>query len=435
MLRNDKRLIERAEQVVPGGVYGHMSTYLMPDGVPQYYTKSKGTYLWDADGNKYFDCLSAYGPNLLGYGNAQVQDAIRNQLEHCDTMSGPSPLMVDLAEAMVDMIDHANWAMFCKNGTDATSIATTIARAKTGRSKIVVGRGIYHGCLPWSTPSMEGVQPADRMNLIYFDVTDMDSFTDAVRQAGDDLAGVIVTPYRHEVFGDQHFFPQEMAQLIRKSCDEKEAVLILDEVRTGFRLSVGSAWSEHGVQPDISCWGKMLGNGQPISAVLGTDEVKQAASSIYVTGSFWFSAVPMAAAIETLRQVREGSYFKQIMAYGRRLRAGLEDRARAFGFELSQTGPVTMPQILFREDPDFRIAYRFCQLLAQNGVLFSPYHNMFMNAGMTDEAIDGVLETSEKVFAELKDTRGNIPAIPDRVTEKLNKRKPLLGLGQKQKLA
>eukprot|EP00581_Thalassiosira_minuscula_P036520 CAMPEP_0184455454 /NCGR_PEP_ID=MMETSP0740-20130409/23496_1 /TAXON_ID=385413 /ORGANISM="Thalassiosira miniscula, Strain CCMP1093" /LENGTH=129 /DNA_ID=CAMNT_0026827305 /DNA_START=108 /DNA_END=494 /DNA_ORIENTATION=+ len=124
----DLDLKRRAQQVLPNGVYGHESTLLLPETYPQFFSKAEGAYLWDADGNKYLDFMCAYGPNLLGYADPRVNEVAIAQLAKGDAMTGPSPAMVELAETMTDMVSHADWAMFCKNGTDATTMAKTIAR-------------------------------------------------------------------------------------------------------------------------------------------------------------------------------------------------------------------------------------------------------------------------------------------------------------------
>ncbi|MGR3486718.1 aminotransferase class III-fold pyridoxal phosphate-dependent enzyme, partial [Pseudooceanicola nanhaiensis] len=184
----DRALRDRAAQVIPGGMYGHQSTVLMPEGFPQFFTRSDGTRITDADGNTYIDFMCAYGPNLLGYQHPRVMAAIERQQALSDTSTGPSPLIVDLAEALVGMISHADWAMFCKNGSDATTMALMTARAYRGKRKVLVATGAYHGSLPWSTPRPGGVVAEDRAHLIYYTYNDPQALADAVKQAGDDLA-------------------------------------------------------------------------------------------------------------------------------------------------------------------------------------------------------------------------------------------------------
>ena len=408
--RKNSELLERARKVIPGGMYGHESTALLPGEFPQFFSRAKGTRLWDADGNEYIDYLSAFGPNLFGYGNPDIEAAARRQSELGDTMTGPSHVMVDLAETLVSMISHADWAMFCKNGSDATSMAMTTARAYSGRNKILVAVGAYHGSQPWCVPNRTGVLDDDRRQVVTYEYNNVESLEQAVRAADGDVAGIFATPFRHEVFADQSLPSAEFAQAARKICNDIDAALIVDDVRAGFRLARDCSWSILGVEPDISCWGKAIANGHPISAMVGAQRFYAAARSIFATGSFWFSGVPMAAAVRTLQMIRESDYLEKTVALGDKLRAGLDEQATGFGFSLRQTGPSQMPQILFYDDPDMRFGYAWATNALKHGVYFHPYHNMFMNAAMTEEDIALTLKATEKAFAELKADRTRIPA-------------------------
>lgn len=404
----DQALQERARAVIPNGMWGHQSIALMPESAPQFFTRAEGTRLWDADGNEYLDFMCAYGPNLLGYGQKDVQAAVLRQMELGDTMTGPGAVAVELAEALTGMITHADWAIFCKSGAEATSMALVTARAHRGRRKILLAKGAYHGAHPWNTPRPAGTVAEDRAHLIYFDYNDLDSFEAAVKQAGDDFAGVFASPFRHDTFTDQTLPDAEYAAGVRRVCDERDALLIVDEVRAGFRLSRDLSWSEIGVEPDISCWGKVLGNGQPISCMLGNDKARKAAGSIFVTGSFWFSAVPMAAALETLRLIRETDYLERIREIGTMFRQRLVQQAAEYGFGLRHTGPVTMPMVLFEDDPDYRLGYRFSDTAMRNGAWLSPYHNMFINAAMTPQDIERALEITGIAFDDLRRNRASV---------------------------
>ncbi|MGR3373444.1 MAG: aminotransferase class III-fold pyridoxal phosphate-dependent enzyme [Pseudooceanicola nanhaiensis] len=404
----DRALRDRAAQVIPGGMYGHQSTVLMPEGFPQFFTRSDGTRITDADGNTYIDFMCAYGPNLLGYQHPRVMAAIERQQALSDTSTGPSPLIVDLAEALVGMISHADWAMFCKNGSDATTMALMTARAYRGKRKVLVATGAYHGSLPWSTPRPGGVVAEDRAHLIYYTYNDPQALADAVKQAGDDLAGIFATPFRHDTFHDQTLPDAEYARAARQLADEHDALLVVDDVRAGFRLSRDCSWETIGVRPDLSAWGKVLGNGQPISALLGNDRAREAAANIFVTGSYWFSAVPMAAALETLRIVRETDYLEHMQIIGELFRSALTGQATGYGFTLRHTGPETLPMVLFEEDPDFRLGYAFCAAAMKRGVYLSPYHNMFINAAMTEADIAETLEATGAAFEEIKQNRDTL---------------------------
>jgi glutamate-1-semialdehyde 2,1-aminomutase len=407
----DRELRARAEAVIPGGMYGHQSVGLLPDDYPQFFEKGEGAHIWDADGRRYLDFMCAYGPNLFGYANPEIDAAYVRQLGIGDTLTGPSPLMVELAEAMVGMVSHADWAMFVKNGTDATSMAVVIARAHTKRKTIVRAKGAYHGAATWCVNRPAGTVPSDQAHQIFCDYNDVASLEAAVAEAGDDLAAIFAAPFKHDAFIDQAEPTLAYARKAREICDRTGALLIVDDVRAGLRLARDCSWSRIGVQPDLSTWGKCIANGHPISALLGSDKARKAASAIYMTGSFWYQAAPMAAALETLRLVRETDYLERITALGERLRDGLSERAKAAGFGLRQTGPVTLPLFLFDDDPDLRKGFCFSSEMLARGVYVHPWHNMFMCAAMTEADIGGALDAAEGALAVLKKQAGGLAPV------------------------
>lgn len=398
----DRALRERAAAVIPGGMYGHQAVGLLPDDYPQFFERGEGAHIWDADGNRYLDFMCAYGPSLFGYAHPEIDAAFVRQLERGDTLTGPTGLMVELAEALVGMVGHADWAIFCKNGTDATTMALTTARAHTKRRTVVRAKGAYHGALPWCTPRPAGVIETDRAHQILYDYNDVGSLEAAVAQAGDDLAAVFAAPFKHDAFIDQAEPDPAYARRARELCDATGALLIVDEVRAGFRLSRDCSWSRLGVQPDLSTWGKCLANGHPLSAMLGNDKARKAAASIYVTGSFWYQAATMAAGLETLRLIRETDYLERITELGATLRRGLAERAAAAGFGFRQTGPAVMPLFLFDDDPDLRKGFCFASEMLARGVYVHPWHNMFLCAAMTSDDIAAALDAAEGAFAALK---------------------------------
>jgi len=398
----DRELRERAAAVIPGGMYGHQAVGLLPDDYPQFFQKGEGAHIWDADGQRYLDFMCAYGPNLFGYANPQVDAAYVRQLGLGDTLTGPTALMVEMAEAMVGMVSHAAWAMFCKNGTDATSMALTVARAHTRRKTVIRAKGAYHGAAAWCTPRPAGVIDSDRAHQLLCDYNDVASLEEAAAKAGDDLACIFAAPFKHDAFIDQAEPGLAYAKKAREICDRTGALLVVDDVRAGLRLARDCSWAKIGVQPDLSTWGKCIANGHPISALLGSEAPRKAASTIYVTGSYWYQAAPMAAGLETLRLVRETDYLERITALGERLRNGLAERATAAGFSLRQTGPVTMPLFLFDDDPDLRKGFCFSSEMLSRGVYVHPWHNMFLCAAMTEADIGQALDAAEGAFAALK---------------------------------
>ncbi len=408
----DKALRERAQAVIPGGMYGHQSTAMLPDDYPQFFARGEGAYTWDVDGNRYLDLMCAYGPNLFGYANEGIDNAAIAQMRRGDPLTGPGEAMVELAERMVTLVAHADWAMFCKNGTDATSMALVTARAHTKRKTIIRAKGAYHGAAPWCTPRPTGTTPEDRANQIFCDYNDIESLEAAVEKAGDDLAAIFAAPIKHDAFIDQVPPDPAYARRARELCDETGALLVVDDVRGGLRIARDCSWSVVGVQPDLSSWGKCIANGHPISALLGADKARAAAAKIFVTGSFWYAGAPMAAGLATLDLVNGTDYLEKIEGLGVRLRNGLDQRAAAQGFSLRQTGPSTMPLFLFNEDPDMRMGFCWSSEMLKRGVYVHPWHNMFLCAAMTEHDIDGALEASEGAFAALKAQRASLEPVP-----------------------
>lgn len=398
----DRELRERAERVIPGGMYGHQSTALLPDSYPQFFDRGAGAHLWDADGRKYLDFMCAYGPNLFGYADAQVDAAYKRQLDKGDALTGPTGLMVELAEAFTSMVTHADWAMFCKNGTDATSMAMVTARAHTRRKTLVLAKGAYHGAAPWCVPRPTGTTPEDKANQVFCTYNDITSLEAAVAKAGDDLAAIFAAPFKHDAFIDQAAPDAAYARRARELADATGALLVVDDVRAGFRVARDCSWSAIGVQPDLSTWGKCIANGHPISALLGNDKARKAAASIYVTGSFWFAGAAMAAGVETLRLIRESDYLERIEGLGQRLRDGLAERAAASGFGFRQSGPATMPLFLFDDDKDLAKGFAWSSAMLERGVYVHPWHNMFLCAAMTEADIDFALDAAEASFADLR---------------------------------
>ena len=401
----DADLRARAERVIPGGMWGHTSAARQPPGYPQFFERADGCRIWDVDGREAIDFICSWGPIVLGHHDPDVEAAVRAQAARGDTLNGPSPRLVELAELLVDLIPHADWVMFSKNGTDATTACITIARAGTGRRKVLVARGAYHGAAPWCTPSMVGVTAEDRAHLIHFEYNDPASLREAAVAAGDDLAAVIVSGFKHDLGKDHELPTIDFARTAREVCDAVGAALIVDDVRAGFRLDLGGSWETVGVRPDLSAFSKAIANGYPLAAVTGADRFRDAASKVFATGSFWTSAVPMAAAIATVMKLRETDGIAHMRAMGERLRVGLEAQSIAHGFRLVQSGPPQVPLILFADDPDRTLGRAFCREALDRGVYLHHVHTMFLSTAHTAPDIDQALEATDGAFAALASMR------------------------------
>lgn len=398
----DGQLRSRAKAVIPGGMYGHQSAGPLPADYPQFMRAGLGATIWDADGNEYVDLMCSYGPVVLGHRHPAVEEAARAQAELADCQNGPGPVLVELAELLVGTVQHADWAMFAKNGTDATTMCCTIARAQTGRSRILVAKGAYHGAAPWCTPRLAGVTAEDRANLGYYTFNDLASLAAAAETAGCDLAGIMVSPFKHDAGFDQELVDPAFARGLRELCTRTGAALILDDVRCGFRLHLGSSWEPIGVLPDLSAWSKAIANGHPLAAVLGAGTFKKAAASIFVTGSFWFSAAAMAAAIATIGALRDESAIDAMDRAGTALRAGILQQAAARGIQINYTGPAPMPYLTFAGDRSHQLANDFAAAAIRSGAYLHPRHNWFISAALTEADIAKALAATEAGFAAVQ---------------------------------
>jgi len=398
----DRLLRDRARAVIPGGMYGHQSANALPPAYPQFMRGGRGARIWDVDGNEYVDLMCSYGPVVLGHQHPAVEAAASAQAALGDCQNGPGPVMVDLAELLVRTVRHADWAMFAKNGTDATTMCCTIARAQTGRRKILAATGAYHGAAPWCTPRPAGTTPEDRANLGYYTYNDLASVRRAAAEAGDDLAAIVVSPFKHDAGYDQELVDPAFARGLRALCDATGAALILDDVRCGFRLHLGSSWEPVGVDPDLSAWSKAIANGHPLAAVLGNDAFRTGAQQVFVTGSFWFSAVPMAAAIATITALGEENAVAAMARTGAALREGILEQARSWELPVKYTGPAVMPYLTFAGDQNHELANVFAAQALRGGVYLHPRHNWFVSAAMTGADLAHVLEATDQAFAAVR---------------------------------
>jgi len=395
----DRALRARAARVIPGGMWGHQNASRLPEGYPQYFSRAEGCRTWDSNGREYIDYICGWGPMILGYNDPDVEKAAADQRARGDAMNGPSERLVELAELVVATVPHADWAMFSKNGTDATTACVTIARAGTGKRKVLLARGAYHGAIPWCTPSVAGVTEEDRAHLVYFDYNDAASLEAAVDANRGDIAAIVVSAFKHDL-GKEHILPTAaFAKRARELADETGAALIVDDVRAGFRLDLGGSWELVGVKPDLAAWSKAIANGHALACVTGNDRFREAATKIFTTGSFWTASVSMAAAIATITKLKQTDGIGVMKAMGQRLRDGIDRQAAKHGVKLLQSGPVQMPVILFDGDADRRLGNTFCLDLLSRGVYMHPTHTMFLSSAHTAADIDQTLAATDEAMA------------------------------------
>ncbi|MBI2764818.1 MAG: aminotransferase class III-fold pyridoxal phosphate-dependent enzyme [Chloroflexi bacterium] len=402
----DRALRARASAVIPGGMYGHQNVGAMPEGFPQFLERGRGSRIWDVDGNEYIDFMCSYGPIVLGHAHPKVDAAAAAQQAEADCQNSPSSRIVELAELLVATIPHADWATFAKNGTDATTWCLMVARAATGRRKVLAAKGAYHGAAPWCNPRPNGTTPEDRANLLYYSYNNLQSVEAALEAAGDDTAGIIVSPFRHDAGFDQELVDPAFARGLRAICDRTGAALILDDVRAGFRLDIGGSWETVGVRPDLSAYSKAIANGYALAAVVGADKFREGARQVFNTGSFWFAAASMAASMATITAIKEERAIESMTNAGTLFRDGLAAQAESHGLRIRQTGPVQMPFLTFEDDADFRKALVFTGEAIRRGVYLHPRHNWFLSAALTEDDIAEALEVTDVAFARVRTAFG-----------------------------
>jgi glutamate-1-semialdehyde 2,1-aminomutase len=397
-------LFERAMRVVPNGIYGHQSpVMLVPGEYPYFFEHGEGSHVWDVDGNEYVDYMCSYGPIVLGHNHPKVEEAVAAQRRKGNCFNGPTELWVELAEYLVELTPFADWAAFAKNGSDVCTWAIEIAREHTGRAKIVKAAGAYHGTHAWCTPMPGGTTPADTENILTFQYNNLADLQRVVGEHDGQIAGIIVTPFRHEAFHDQELPVEGFLKGVRQLCDEKQIVFILDDVRAGFRLHLGGSGEVFGVRPDLSCYCKAIANGYPLSACLGRASLKPAAEQVFFTGSYFTSGVPMAAALATLKELKASGGIERMRQIGTMLQRGLEEQARSHGLPITYSGPAAIPFLSFVADEGgFERSRRFCAAGIQRGVYLHPVHNWFLTAAHNEADVRRTLEATDAAFAAVK---------------------------------
>lgn len=401
--RESAALFERAKRVVPGGIYGHQSPRtLVPGRYPSFFARGDGARIWDVDGNEYIDLMCSYGPIVLGHRHPRVEAAAQAQAAAGDCFNGPGRAWVELAERLVDLTPWAGWTLFAKNGSDVCSWAVLLARAATGRRKLLAAEGAYHGAHAWCTPFADGTTPEDRAHVVRFRWNDLDSVDVAIAAHDGDVAAIMVTPFRHDAWHDQEMAAPGFFAGLRARCDRLGAVLILDDVRAGFRLSLAGSGAAVGVEPDVACYSKALGNGYAIAACLGRDALRDAAKKVFATGSFWTSAVSMAAALACLAELEATDGVARMDRIGTALRHGMERQAATHRTPIASTGPPAIPFLSFIDDAgSFARSRTFAAACAERGVYLHPHHNWFVSTALTDADIARILDVTDAAFAEV----------------------------------
>lgn len=432
-----RALHERAQRSLAGGVGSYARSAYAGYSPPLYMDRGEGSRLYDVDGNEYIDYLLALGPLILGHRPPTVTAKVLEALEGLGSMPGTcSALEVEASERIVRAVEGAELVRFSNSGTEAVMMAIRLARAYTGRGKIVRFEGHFHGWsdvahwsvrppigaasglehAPRTVPGMPGMpeELADTVIVLPWNRTDVLERT--FRDHGGDIAAVIAEPIMANN-GCVEPVPGFLGR-IRDLTKAHGALMILDEVITGFRLALGGAQEFYGVRPDLATFAKALGGGYPVSAVAGTREVMElvARNEVPYLGTYNTNAVSMAATVATLDELAQPGTFARLSALGRRLADGLRDEFRATGMPAIVQGHPTVFQIFFadtpattyreavaRGKPAFYTAFHTAML--KRGILFHPnqFEHFFVSMAHTDNDIERTLEAAKAAIAEIRD--------------------------------
>ena len=393
----------RAVKVIPAGVYGHLGSaeglFIPVNRWPRFAEKAKGSYFWDVDGNKYIDYMCAYGPNVLGYGDPDVDAAAIEQLKLGNCTTSPGKVMVECAELLTDTVASADWAFFAKNGNDATQGAILTARAHTHRKKLIFFKGFYHGVSPMVQKiDYPGVTPEDVANNIYLPWDNIELFKQTIEENKGEIAALIAQPYDHGNFYDNKYPMEGFWKEVRRICTENEIVLIIDDVRAGFRLDLQGSDHYFGFEADIICFCKALANGYNMSAFCGKDFLKGAAAGLSYTGSYWMSSVPFAACIACINKMKAIDAPKLFRELGTELTEGLKKTAAENGFDLVVSGAPALFYLRIANDDSLMLHQEWIAECVNRGAFFASHHNHFINASLTHEDINLTLEIADDAF-------------------------------------
>jgi glutamate-1-semialdehyde 2,1-aminomutase len=389
------QLARRARTVIPGG-YHLSGRPLLPDQEsPLYMTQGKGSRVWDADGHEYIDYIGAYGPFLLGYAHPAVDAAACAQVALGSLLSLNHPLHVEFAERLVSRFPGAEMAVLLKTGSEATTAALRIARAATGRQRVV--RCGYHGWHDWCLPTERFVPTGLAEQVLELDARDPASLDALLRSVDQEVAAVIIAPEmivptRTRVF-------QELLETTHRH----GAVFILDEVKTALRIKPGSFQQHVGIVPDLTTLSKALGNGWPIAAVVGKRAVMQAAAGLHLSATYHGETAGIAAALATLAFVDQHPVAEHVWDAGQRLIDGLNASALRHGVAAVAFGePLPpMPFLKFTDhDPHVneRLKTTFYRETLARGVLLHPRHLWFVGYAHSREDIERTLAIADDAF-------------------------------------
>lgn len=425
-MSQNETLFQRAKNIIPAGVNSPVRAFGSVGGTPRFIAKAQGAHVWDANGTQYIDYVGSWGTAIVGHAHPEVVEAVQAAALGGLSFGAPTEAEILIAEEIAKIVPSVERLRLVSSGTEATMTAIRLARGYTGRDKIIKFEGCYHGhsdsllvkagsgLLTYGNPSSAGV-PADlTQHTIVLPYNDSGSLKDCFAQFGNQIAGVILEP----IAGNMNLVraTPEFVQTLRQITEQYGSVLIYDEVMTGFRVALGGAQSLHGITPDLTTMGKVIGGGMPLAAFGGKREIMDCISplgGVYQAGTLSGNPVAVAAGLKTLEIIQRADFYENLSARTQQLAQGLTVAAQAAGVAFSADSVGGMFGLYFA--PQFPQTYAdmmasnvsgfkaFFHAMLERGVAFGPsaYEAGFVSAAHTVELIDETVETAKQVFAHM----------------------------------
>ncbi|MEW5836298.1 MAG: glutamate-1-semialdehyde 2,1-aminomutase [Pseudomonadota bacterium] len=419
-------LFQRARQLLPGGVNSPVRAFKSVGGEPFFTARADGAYLWDVEGKRYIDYVGSWGPMIAGHNHPAVRDAVERAVRDGLSFGTPCPAEVTMAETIARLVPSMEMVRMVNSGTEATMSAIRLARGATGRSRIVKFEGCYHGhgdsflvkagsgALTFGVPTSPGVPKQNADLTLTLPYNDLDAARALFAEHGQDIAALIIEP----VAGNMNcILPREgYLESLRTLCDEHGALLIFDEVMTGFRVALGGAQAHYGVKPDLTTFGKVIGGGMPVGAYGGRRDLMEQvapAGPIYQAGTLSGNPVAMAAGLAMLGLVQAPGFHDALAARTRLLCDGLQAVADGAGVAFSTNCVGGMFGLFFTGEKVETFAQataadtarfnRFFHGMLERGIYLAPsaFEAGFMSSAHSDEDIAATLEAARQVMTAL----------------------------------
>ncbi len=425
MSRNSD-LFTRASKTIPGGVNSPVRAFRSVGGTPRFIQRAQGAHIWDADGTRYIDYVGSWGPAILGHAHPEVIEAVQKAAVNGLSFGAPTEAEIEIAEAIVARIPSMEQVRLVSSGTEATMSAIRLARGYTGRPRIIKFEGCYHGhadsllvkagsgMLTFGNPTSSGVPAEFIQHTLVLDYNDLDAVAAAFEKYPDDIACIIVEP----IAGNMNLIKPRPGYLegLRELCTRYGAVLIFDEVMTGFRAGPQGVQGLTGVLPDITTLAKVIGGGMPVGAFGGRADIMghiAPLGSVYQAGTLSGNPVAVAAGITTLRLLERPGFYEALSERSAQLATGLQERARSAGLAFSADSVGGMFGLYFRDSipssfaevsaSDTEMFNRFFHGMLDRGVHFAPsaFEAGFVSGAHDAAIIEETLDIAASVFAQL----------------------------------